>query len=100
MIGAKNKEALQEAIKNKSLNAIYAKYINRYWIDKLLNELLIKNFISSKVGFKRKLYISTTMNNNELALDVATFIKLKDAKTQEKQTRNLIEQHLYNEASI
>jgi hypothetical protein len=100
MIGAKNKEALQEAIKNKSLKAIYAKYINRYWIDKLLNELLIKNFISSKVGFKRKLYISTTLNNSELALEVATFIKLKDAKTQEKQTRNLISQHLYNGTSI
>jgi len=100
MIGAKSKEALAETLKNKALKELYNKYINRYWADKLLNELFIKGFIKSKVGYKRKIYLSTSLDSIELAKEVADFLKTKNAKSQEKETRNLIEQHLYNASSI
>jgi len=101
MIGAKNKEALYYITSNSEfLRDLYKKYINRYWCDKLLDTLLKSGFISSKIGFKRKLYISTTLSFNELAIEAANFIKSKDIKQQEKKARESISQHLYNTTSI
>jgi len=100
MIGAKSKEALELALKDKNLKAIYSKYILRYWFDKLVGELLTRNFLSAKIGFKRKIYVSTILDFQTLAVEIANFLKQRDLKKQEKQAKEIIEQHLYNAAPI
>jgi hypothetical protein len=100
MIGAKSNAALEFALKDKLLKEIYSKYINRYWFDKLIGELLIKNFLSSKIGFNRKIFLSTIYNYETLAFEISKFIKERDLKRQEKQAKELIKQHLYNKAAI
>ena len=100
MIGAKSKDALGYALKDKTLKKIYDKYFNRYWFDKLLNELLSRNFLKSKLGFKRKIYLSTKYDFNELPIEVAKLIKSKDMKSKEKQAKKELLQQLYNTTSI
>ncbi|MGE0089437.1 MAG: hypothetical protein AB7S50_08200 [Bacteroidales bacterium] len=100
MIGAKSKEALEYALKTKELKELYSKYINRYWFDKLITELLTRNFLSSKIGFKRKIYLSTVYNYENLAFEISKFLKERDQKRQEKQAKKIIEQHLYNTTAI
>lgn len=100
MIGAKSKDALEYALKDKNLKEIYSKYINRYWFEKLISELLTKNFISSKIGFKRKIFLSTIYNYETLAYEISKFIKERDQKRQEKQAKEIIKQHLYNTTPI
>lgn len=100
MVGAKSKEALEYALKDKNLKAVYSKYILRYWFDKLMVELITRNFLSAKIGFKRKLFISTVLDYQTLAVEVAKFIKQRDIKRQEKQAKEIVLQHLYNTTSI
>lgn len=96
MIGAKNKEALQEACKNKALKAIYSKYINRYWSDKLLKELQMKGFIKSKIGIFRRLCISTQLDYQQLEESIINYKNSNDIKRKERESKERILQHLYN----
>lgn len=96
MIGAKNKEALQEACKNKVLKDIYDKYFKRYWSDKLLNELQLKGFIKSKIGIYRRIWISTQLDYQQLEAAIINHRNSIDIKKKEKEAKNRILQHLYN----
>jgi hypothetical protein len=96
MIGAKNKEALQEACKNNILNNIYNTYIKRYRIDKLLDTLQLKGFIKSKIGMFRRIYISTQLDYQQLEAAIINHRNSIDIKKKEKEAKNRILQHLYN----
>ena len=95
MIGAKNKEALAETLKNKALKDLYNKYIQRYWADKLLNELQLKNFIKSKIGIFRRVCISTTLDFLELEGAVIAYKRSNDLKKRERESRQNILEQLY-----
>jgi hypothetical protein len=100
MIGAKSSKALENALKNKTLKSIYDKYSKRYWFDKLIKDLFDRDFLQSKIGLKRKIYLSTTLNFDELGVEIAKMLKSKDLKNKEKQAKEKLLQQLYNTATI
>ena len=106
MVGAKNNDALNEILKDKKVKAIYQKYNVRYWRDKILNELLARNFLTSKVAIKRRTYLSTSLNYKELEAEIkANFdksikSKIKLHKISELEAKNNILQHLYNKTLL
>ncbi len=81
MLGAKNAKVLKayydkpttENGEKFRITAVYDKYLKRYHADKLINTLLSRKFLSSKIGMKgtRKLYLSCNLNFTELAIAVS-----------------------------
>ncbi|WP_295652247.1 hypothetical protein [uncultured Mucilaginibacter sp.] len=103
MVGAKSDKVLQEFLKNNDLKQIHAKYIKRYWFDKLIDELLKRGFVRSKMpirfGRKSRICISCKLNPRELAFAVADYWlkttgekKLKEIKEQEREAKKLFHQ--------
>jgi hypothetical protein len=105
MIGAKSDKVLQDFLKNKSLKTIYDQYSKRYWFDELIQDLLKRSFIKSKMpfkyGFKSRMYLSCKLDYEQLPVAISNYInhakgnaKLKLHKEQEKlaieQCRRLI----------
>jgi hypothetical protein len=95
MIGAKSDKVLQDFLKNKKLKAVHAKYFKRYWFKKLIDQLLVRGFVKSKIstsmGLKSRMYLSCILDYDELPLAIAAFWnnmtgtkKLKELKVKEK----------------
>jgi hypothetical protein len=94
MIGAKNKKALEYALKNKDLKAIYDKYIKRRQFDRLIDRLLRKHFITAKIGYKRKIYISTVYDFDTLENEIGKAEDEADFKKLERDARQrLLQRH-------
>ena len=100
MIGAKSDKVLQDFLKDKTLKTIFDKYSKRYWFDKLINELRIRDFIRSKItlkfGFKSRMYLSCKLDSNQLSSKLAENwnrnkgnTKLKLLKAEEKSAIQL-----------
>jgi hypothetical protein len=73
MIGAKSTKELETSLKDPVIKQVYEKYEKRYHIDKLIDDLLMKNFISKhsiRFGRKSRLIVSTNLTNRELELVV------------------------------
>ena len=90
----------KDFIKDKTLNTIFDKYSKRYWFDKLINELRIRDFIRSKItlkfGFKSRMYLSCKLDSNQLSSKLAENwnrnkgnTKLKLLKAEEKSAIQL-----------
>jgi len=101
MTGARSKEVLKEKSKTNINKRLIEKFNKRYHIDKLLTDLRICRFIQSKLPNNRSLFISTSLNDRELAKAAFELIKRKEQKTQksiikkqENEAKNLLNQLL------
>jgi hypothetical protein len=100
MVGAKNNEALIEALKNEKIKAIYEKYTVRYQKDKILNELVGKKFLASKIAVNRRTYLSCTLGYDELTNEIKNKINrareggIQLVKANERRAREKIRRHL------
>lgn len=101
MVGAKNKEALTEILKDKKVKSIYNKYSVRYQRDKILNHLVAKNFLMSKLGYNKRMYLSFTLKFEDLPEAISVRfkekninLKIKSNKIKELQARKDISRHL------
>jgi hypothetical protein len=88
MFGAKSKEVLnlfldKSTKENDLLNSIYDTYSNRYHIDKLLDLLNTKKFITS-LGWGRKIYLTHGGNN---PMNLSQMILEKQRAKQNKESR-------------
>lgn len=100
--GAKNKKTLESILKDKKIKAVYNKYNNRYQREKIIDTLEALNFISAKVGYNRRTYISFTLNYDEISKAISDKIKEKNINYKRKinkinqlNAKNMILQHLY-----
>lgn len=66
MTGAKNKALLEEVLSVPALKVLHDKYSKRYHMDRLLDELLARGFITGKLAFGRRIYLSTRYSISEL----------------------------------
>ena len=100
IIGAKNDKVLRDFLKNKGLETVYAKYFKRYWFDKLIDQLLIRGFVLSKItlvmGLKSRIYLSCKLDYDQLPVAIADYWdnvtgnkKLKELKDQERLAKKL-----------
>lgn len=87
MVGAKNEEALIEILNDKKVKGIYNKYNVRYQREKILNKLVINNFLSSKIALNRRTYLSATLKHDELKEEVVKFFNEKNIKSKIKLNR-------------
>ena len=89
------RETTQILLKNKGLESVYAKYFKRYWFDKLIDQLLIRGFVQSKIsismGLKSRMYLSCKLDYDQLTLSIAEYWnnvtgnkKLKELKERER----------------
>ena len=106
MVGAKNNDALIEIIKDKKVKGIYNKYTVRYQKEKILDNLLARNFLSSKVGINKRTYLSCSLTHDELSEEIIRFFdenniksKIKSNKISELKAKNKILQHLNKSTS-
>lgn len=103
MAGSKSKDVLKEKSKTSINKRLIEKFNKRYHIDKLLTDLRICGFIQSKLPNNRSLFISTSLNDKELAKAAFELIKRKEQKTQkatikkqENEAKSLLNQLLQN----
>lgn len=101
MVGAKNKQELDIILKNERIKAIYDKYNVRYQREKILNQLVARNFLSSKLGKNRRTFLSFTLSFPDLEKAVTNIIKktninyiIKQNKIKETNARRAISQNL------
>lgn len=101
MVGAKNEDALVKILNDKKVKSIYSKYNVRYQREKILNELVARNFLFSKIGLRKRTYLSCTLNYDELTAAIIKFFdekniksKVKSNKISELQAKRKILQHL------
>ena len=90
MIGAKSNVVLQDFLKDKKLKVVHERYSKRYPMDKLLDTLIQRKFLNSKIPIGRRIYISPTLNMDELEKVIITFRKEKNIKKKEKDARQRI----------
>jgi hypothetical protein len=91
MIGARTKDILNDLLTQPKLKEVYAKYSNRYWMDKLLKKARDRKFIQSKIGIDRCIYIGITHDMEHLekaVINIRNKKKLPDK--QEKEARKRI----------
>ena len=67
MIGAKDERVEAELLKFPELKAIYKKYLIRYHIDRLFDQLVSRNFIKGKFGAKKMMFFSNKYSTSEMA---------------------------------
>ncbi|MDD4636499.1 MAG: hypothetical protein PHI48_00230 [Bacteroidales bacterium] len=67
MFGASNQQALAEVLKDEYTKTVYDKYSKRYHFEKLLDELVARGFIQSKIGWNRRTYVSCKLDYTQLA---------------------------------
>jgi len=90
MIGAKSNAVLQEMLREEAVRLEYNNLMVRYRFDKLIDKWLYAGF-GSKIGVKRKLFVSTKYSTDELRDAIITRItKRVDVKNAEAQARRLI----------
>lgn len=100
MFGAVNKEKLKPILKDKKVKAAYDKYSTRHQFEKLLNYLLSHKFISAKIGYKRRTYLSCTLSYQDLAIRIQEHLENSlnsgnnSHKQKELQAKNYLNQHL------
>jgi hypothetical protein len=87
MVGAKNREALELILSDKKVKGIFNKYNVRYQREKILNELVARNFLTSKIGIKKRTYLSCTLSYDDLSLEIIEFIKEKNIKFKVKENK-------------
>jgi len=95
MTGAKTKALLAEVLEIHALKSLHDKYSKRYHMDKLLDELLARGFITGKLAFGRRIYLSTHYTIPELP-DVIKALLIKNNskvkrdinKAEEKRARS------------
>ena len=94
MTGARKKELLPEILNKPGLQQLYDKYQKRYHIDKMLSELLSRGFITGKLAFNRRIYLSTHFKTSELPeavhqllLNINSKIKRDQNNADEKAAR-------------
>lgn len=80
MTGAKNSTLLQEILKSQASSEMYYKYSKRYHMDKLLEELFARGFITGKLAYKRRIYISTQYKTSELPNQVHRLLTINNSK--------------------
>ena len=66
MFGASNQQALAEVLKDEYTKTVYDKYSKRYQFEKLLDELVARGFIQSKIGWNRRTYVSCKLDYTQL----------------------------------
>lgn len=95
MIGAKNKESLQEAIEHSDKSeAIYKKYSVRHHFDNLMSKLMIDKYLASKIGYGRKIYLSTRLSMEDLSKAIENRVTRDSIRNQEKEYRKKIATNL------
>lgn len=87
MIGAKSNEALKDELKWIPMRNLYKKYSTRHHFDKLIKSLWVDKFIKSNIGYKRKMWISTTLDFDELKIEVDKRLRAIDYNRQRKKAR-------------
>jgi len=94
MIGAKSKKVLEECLsrfsQQKELKEVYEKYSKRYPMDKLIEALVRRKFIQSKISYGRKIYFSTKLNMQELTEAIIENRKKRGFNKQEREARQQI----------
>ncbi|WP_374950156.1 hypothetical protein [Mucilaginibacter sp.] len=86
MTGARKKELLPQMLKKPGIKAVYETYTKRYQMDKLLSELLARGFITGKLAYNRRIYLSTHFTTAELP--EAVHVLLTKNNTKIKRDRN------------
>lgn len=90
MIGAKSNKVLNDFLKDKQLKNIYDKYSKRYAFDKLIERLVSRGFIQSKISLGRSIYLSTKYDMPQLQEAIIEKRRKKDFKRQEAEARKNI----------
>lgn len=95
MLGCKRKDELEQTLRgNLILKAVYDTYSKRFHIDKLLNTLIARKFLRSKIAYGRQIFLSDELNYEELTAAIVEKRKTKDFKSQERQSRETIKRML------
>lgn len=80
MFGAKNRTELARMLEDERIQAVYQKYNKRYYKDKILDHLLARRFLSAKIWFKNRLYVSAKYGYEELAEKVKEYVNQRHMK--------------------
>lgn len=101
MFGASNQQALAEVLKDEFTKAMYDKYSKRYQFEKLLDELVARGFIQSKIGWNRRTYVSCKLDYTQLTNAIKDAYdkkgmgsKIKSNKKKEGEAKRELALHL------
>jgi hypothetical protein len=95
MCGCKRNDELEKTLAEKPyIKAVHDKYSTRRRFDGLIQKLLERGFIRSKIAYGRQIYISDELNKDELIEAIVTARLNKRFKNQEQQARQTIKQKL------
>jgi hypothetical protein len=95
MIGAKSNQALDYLLNNDpALKAIYLQYIGRYQFDKLMTRLLIGKFITAKISRRGALYVSNSLDMEQLGNAIINLDNVRKFKQAEIEQRRRINNNI------
>lgn len=95
MFGAINKESLEAILKDKKVMFAYNTFSNRYQFEKILNYLLARNFLSSKIAYNKRTYLSCTLSNKQLADKIVEHINISLISCNNKQHNSELQAKIY-----
>ena len=100
MVGAKDETTLKAMLadphRNEALSEVYRMFCHRHHADILIDKLIQRGFLSSKIGLQgtRRLYISCTLDFNDLAIAISKLSVMdrsrKMIKEKEKEAVELL----------
>lgn len=106
MFGTSKPELLENTLKDKRLREVYDKYSRRYQMEKILNELVARSFVSSKLGYNRRTYVSCKLDYDQLSSRIIKEVKeksinhtIKTNKIKELEMKKKIFRHLNKSTS-
>ncbi len=106
MLGCKNDKALKEAIQEPQIRAVWDLFCKsdkslRYHTDKLLERLLMRKLLKSKIYYARRVYISDRLNFDELTAKLSEKASKSYFKNKEREAQQKLKQgQLYNKGEL
>lgn len=90
MTGARKKDLLPDLLGKPGIKQLHNKYSRRYQTDKLLSELVSRGFITGKLAFNRRIYVSTHYTIDELPEAIFELLSKNNSKIKRDKNSAII----------
>lgn len=96
MIGCKRNDELTKTLaENPVLKAVHDRYSTRRRFDRLIQRLLERGFIRSKISYGRQVFLSDTLDYSQLETAIVDKLKKRMFADREKASRTTIKSKLH-----
>ena len=106
MLGCKSDKVVKDAIQHPQILTVWSLFMKsdkslRYHTDKLLERLLMRNLLKSKIYFARRVYISDRLSYDELTEKISQKYEAATHKKKEREAKAKLRQgQVYNQGKL